>query len=230
MLKPTTTRRRFNKKADSLDISRYGLWGDSPPEVLFYISFLLVVTIGGLLVERKKCLGHIHPPAEYHVHSARDLYPVALAEAQSINPNAYLSSILLTAFPIKSNKTPYATFWFFAEKPSQKIFVHINGSLIFSSSTPSLGHDEKEIPIESILMDSQDALDMIIFYAHSRWGCPKLELPISLVLRSPFSPTRIHPYWASNYSGKSAAYIELDPEVNKFIVIYNEQIHYYQER
>lgn len=222
-MKTPLHRYTFKKKADSLDISRYGLWGDSPSELLFFIVILLVISIGGLLVERKKCLDHVHPPAEYHVLSARDLYPVALAEAMTINPNAYLYSIWLTAIPIISSETPDATFWFYAEEPAQQILVTIKDSAIFTRSfSPFSVFAEKEIPADSILLDSQEALDLMIFYAHSRWGCSELQLPIRLTLLYPISSEQDHPYWRAFYPLKSAAFIELDPDASEFIVSYNK--------
>ena len=82
-MKPAPIRPRFKKKADSLDISRYGLWGDAPPEIMFFIIIILLNVIAGFVVEKIRCINETGFPIKCNHVTAKKIYHSGQPESRN---------------------------------------------------------------------------------------------------------------------------------------------------
>lgn len=194
--------RRFTKKADSLDIDRYGLWGDAPHETLFYLCFLLF--IGAIIIIVTNPVIN-PPPTEFQLLSVKELYPMALESVQNEYDNVSLRGIYLSIWPTENSHTPEINYLFQVNSPSRwaivtievassgyKIFMNEREGLIFPTRT--------DIQLDKIPFDSIEAFEMLNDRSQFLWKYPFISFPLELWLgRSPRSEFPLA--WSIIYRG-----------------------------
>jgi len=226
-------RRRFKKKADSLDISRYGLWGDSPSELLLYIVILLVYVSSGTIISRVQCLTHTHPPSETRVLSGKKFLVPAIELVTTDYPSASLRAIQFIAVHKNLPRPTEIRYVFYTGDQSKRIIVTVEDSANYSSmqlesSVFSLSDREAtEININTIVVDSQEVLDIITSSGKVLHECNDNLHLIILELVGPLDQVNTTYIWNITFLtgfyevAVDTARIDIDTEKESFKIINN---------
>lgn len=234
MIKPVR-RYTFKKKADSLDISRYGLWGDSPRELLFYIALLLIITTIGFITSRIQCLTHTHPSGEYIILSGKQFINQAVIMATNSNPSASLSAVRFTSSHKTNPSLVEIRFLFTTSDTLNHLVVIVVevpegfSRVLEEYQDPAFSRSYlDELYVENFSLDSNEVLEFILSSGELRHECSNTSFPIILELVGPLNQSGTDHHWnitfVTNYyemTGKKVSLV-INPETDAFEVIYND--------